>query len=102
MSNDLRAAAMERLGKVIERALADGHIDDKEREDLQAIYRQAILTVTDVRMVMGRYLRSLEADVMADGRVTEEERTRCKAVVSQLKIPAVLLSPQIKAIVGIP
>jgi len=99
MSNDLRAAAMARLESVVRRALADGNIDDKEREDLQTIYRQAILTVTDVRMVMGRYLRALETDVMADGVVTAEERARCKAVVTQLKIPAVLLPPQIKEIV---
>jgi uncharacterized membrane protein YebE (DUF533 family) len=102
MTQDARSEARQKLGTLIERAMSDGKIDDSERAELQGLYRQAVLTVTDVREVLGRYLRALQDDVLADGRVTEEERTRCRAVVSELKIPHGLLTPQIKAIVGIP
>src|SRR3954465_7442914 len=102
MGDDLRRAAVDHLGSVIRRVLADGHIDDAEREELQGLYRQAVLTVSDVRSVFGRYLLSLQEDVLADGRVTEQERERCRRVVSQLRIPLGLLSPQLKAIIGAP
>jgi uncharacterized membrane protein YebE (DUF533 family) len=102
MSNDARAQARQRLASLIERALADGVIDDQERESLQALYREAVLTVTDVKGVLSQYLRALEDDVLADGRVTPEERARCQKVVSQLRIPPGLLSPQIRAILGMP
>jgi hypothetical protein len=102
MSDDLRRAAVERLGTVIRRVLADGTIDDAEREELQGLYREAVLTVSDVRSVIGRYLLSVQDDILADDLVTDEERERCRAVVSQLKIPAGLLSPQLKEIVGQP
>jgi uncharacterized membrane protein YebE (DUF533 family) len=102
MSQDARSEARQRLASLIERAMADGRIDESERAELQALYGQAILTVSDVRDVLGRYLRALQEEVLADGRVTEEERTRCRAVVSELRIPHALLSPQIKAIAGIP
>src|SRR4051812_38206140 len=102
MSDDFRRAAVDRLGNDIRRVLADGVIDDAEREELQGLFRQAVLTVSDVRSVIGRYLLSVQDDVLADGLVTEEERARCRAVVSELKIPPGLLSPQLKAIVGPP
>jgi uncharacterized tellurite resistance protein B-like protein len=102
MSDDLRRAAVDRLGSVVRRVLADGTIDDAEREELEGLYRQAVLTVSDVRCVIGRYLLTVQDDIMADGLVTEEERARCRAIVSELKIPAGLLSPQLKAIVGQP
>jgi uncharacterized membrane protein YebE (DUF533 family) len=91
---------MDRLASLIQRALADGTIDAQEREELQSIYREAVLTVSDVRGVLARYMRSLEDDVMADGVVTEEERARCRVVVTQLRIPPSLLSPQIRAILA--
>ena len=100
MSDDLRRAAVDRLGSVVRRVLADGTIDDTEREELQSLYRQAVLTVSDVRCVIGRYLLTVQDDILADGLVTEAERQRCRAVVSELKIPEGLLSPQLKAIVG--
>lgn len=102
MSDEARADAKQRLAALIERVMADGVIDPMEREELQAVYREAVLTVTDVKEVLARYLRSVQEEVLADGKVTEEERRRCRAIVAQLKIPAPLLSPQIRAIIGHP
>jgi len=97
---DARAQAKDKLGALIERVMADGKIEPAEREEMQAFYRQALLTVSDVKDVLSRYLRAVQDEVLADGKVTDEERARCRAVVQQLKIPPSLWSPEIRAIVG--
>jgi hypothetical protein len=53
-----------------------------------------------VKEVLGRYLRSVQDDVLADGKVTDEERARCRAVVSELRIPPGLLPDSFKAIIA--
>ena len=95
-----RVQAKQRLGALIERVMADGTIDAGEREEMQAFYRQELLTVGDVRDVMSRFLRAVQDDVLADGQVTDEERARCRAVVTELKIPPALWPGEIRAIVG--
>ena len=97
---DARVQAKEKLGALIERVMADGKIEPAEREEMQAFYRQALLTVSDVKDVLARYLRAVQDDVLADGRVTDEERARCRAVVTELKIPPSLWSQELRAIVG--
>ena len=97
--SDTRAQAKEQLSALIQRVMEDGKIEPGEREELQAVYRQAILTVGDVREVLGRYIKSVQDEVLADGKVTEEERKRCRAVVSELKIPPALLPPAFMAII---
>jgi uncharacterized tellurite resistance protein B-like protein len=95
-----RAQAKERLAALIERVMADGTIDAGEREEMQAFFAQELLTVGDVRDVMSRYLRAVQDEVLADGRVTDEERKRVRAVVTELKIPPALWPGEIRAIVG--
>jgi len=68
------------LGALIERVMADGKIEPAEREEMQAFFRDALMTVGDVRDVMSRYLRAVQDEVLADGSVTDEERARCRAV----------------------
>ncbi len=97
--SDTRAQAKEQLSALIQRVMEDGKIEPGEREELQAVYRQAILTVSDVREVLGRYIKSVQDEVLADGKVTDEERKRCRAVVSELKIPPTLLPESFKAII---
>ena len=98
--SDVRAQAKEQLSALIERVMADGKIEPDEREEMQAFYRQALLTVGDVKEVLGRYLRSVQDDVLADGKVTDEERARCRAVVSELRLPPGLLPDTFKAIIA--
>ena len=50
--------------------------------------------------MLGRYVRSVADEVLADGKVTEEERKQCRAVVSELKIPPSLLPESFKAIIA--
>jgi hypothetical protein len=97
---DARAQAKEKLGALIERVMTDGKIEPAEREEMQAFYRQALLTVSDVKDVLARYLRAVQDEVLADGRVTDEERARCRAVVTELKIPPSLWSQELRTIVG--
>jgi uncharacterized tellurite resistance protein B-like protein len=96
---DARAEAKEKLGALIERVMADGKIEPAEKEEMQAFYRQALLTVGDVRDVLSRYLRAVQDEVLADGKVTDEERHRVRAVVTELKIPPALWPGEIRAIV---
>jgi uncharacterized tellurite resistance protein B-like protein len=98
--SDVRTQAKDQLATLIARVMEDGRIEPSEREELQAVYRQALLTVSDVKEVLGRYVRSVLDDVLADGKVTDDERRRCRAVVSELKIPPSLLPQSFKAIIA--
>jgi len=98
--DDTRAQAKEMLAALIERVMADGKIEPEEREEMQAFFRQELMTVGDVRDVLARYLRAVQDEVLADGHVTDEERARCRAVVTELKIPPALWPGEIRAIVS--
>ena len=98
--NDARTKAKDQLSALIQRVMADGKIEPGEREELQAVYRQALLTVADVKEVLGQYVRAVLDDVLADGKVTEDERKHCRAVASELKIPPALLPESFKAIIA--
>jgi len=95
-----RAQAKEMLAALIERVMADNKIAPEEREEMQAFFRQELMTVGDVRDVLARYLRAVQDEVLADGQVTDEERARCRAVVTELKIPPALWPGEIRAIVS--
>ena len=95
---DARAEAKEKLGALVERVMADGKIEPAEREEMQAFYRQALLTVGDVKDVLSRYLRAVQDEVLADGKVTEEERARCRAVLAALKLPRELVPADFRAL----
>ena len=98
--SDARTQAKDQLSALIQRVMADGKIEPGEREELQALYRQALLTVNDVKDVLSRYVRSVQDEVLADGKVTDEERERCRAVVSELRIPSALLPDSFKSIIA--
>src|SRR5262245_44672308 len=98
--SDARTKAKDQLSALIKRVMADNQIEPGEREEMQAVYRQALLTVADVKEVLGQYVRAVLDDVLADGKVTEDERKHCRAVVSELKIPPSLLPESFKAIIA--
>jgi hypothetical protein len=89
--SDARAQAKAKLADIVRRVLADGKIDPSEREEMQSVYREALLTVIDVKEVLMGYLGEVRAEVLADGKVTEEERARCRAVLVALKLPRELV-----------
>jgi tellurite resistance protein len=98
--SDARAQAKAKLADIVKRVMADGKIDASEREEMQTVYRQALLTVIDVKEVLTGYLGEVRDEVLADGKVSEEERARCRAVLAALKLPRELVPPDFQALLG--
>jgi tellurite resistance protein len=98
--SDPRAQAKTKLAELIKRVMADGKLDADEREELQTVYRQALLTISDIKDVFMGYLSEVRDEVLADGKVTDEERARCRAVVAALKIPPALVPADFQALVS--
>jgi len=96
--SDAKVQAKAKLADVVRRVMADGQIDASEREEMQSIYRQALLTVIDVKEVLTGYLGEVRDEVLADGKVTEEERARCRAVLAALKLPRELVPADFRAL----
>ena len=98
--SDARAQAKAKLADIVKRVMADGKIDASEREEMQSVYQQALLTVIDVKEVLTGYLGAVRDEVLADGKVTEEERARCRAVLVALKLPRELVPTDFQALLG--
>jgi hypothetical protein len=98
--NNARAQAKAKMGELVRRVMADGKLDAGEREEMAGVYRQAVLTVADIREVFMSYLGEVRDEVLADGVVTDEERARCRAVVAALKIPPALIPADFQALVA--
>jgi tellurite resistance protein len=96
--SEARAQAKAKLAAIVKRVMADGKIDPAEREEMQAVYKQALLTVIDVKEVLLGYLGEVRAEVLADGKVTDEERARCRAVLVALKLPRELVPADFQAL----
>lgn len=94
--NDAKAQAKTKLAELVRRVMADGTIEPSEREEMQRVYR--LLTVIDIKEVLTGYLGEVRDEVLADGKVTEEERARCRAVLAALKLPRELVPPDFQAL----
>jgi len=98
--SEARAQAKTKLAAIVKRVMADGKIDAAEREEMQAVYKQALLTVIDVKEVLIGYLGEVRAEVLADGKVTDEERARCRAVLVALKLPRELVPADFQSLLA--
>src|SRR5262245_9016051 len=96
--SDARAQAKAKLAEIVRRVMADGKIEPAEREEMQSVYKQALLTVIDVKEVLTGYLGEVRDEVLADGKVTAEERERCRAVLAELKLPRELVPADFQAL----
>jgi hypothetical protein len=94
--NDDKAQAKATLADLVRRVMADGKIEPSEREEMQGVYR--LLTVIDIKEVLTGYLGEVRDEVLADGKVTEEERARCRAVLAALKLPRELVPADFRAL----
>ena len=74
-----------------------GRPDDAEMQHLREI--DCALTPTDVEEVLSSYLRGRPDNIFAAGILSEEELAKVRAVVRDLNIPRLLLSPELLAIV---
>jgi hypothetical protein len=100
MDQQGKEQAKSKLSALITKVLEDGVIDAGERESLQAFFKDALLSVSDVKSVYLSCVGSLQNQVLADGVVTDEETRQCKRVVEQLRIPLRMLPPEMVAIVS--
>jgi hypothetical protein len=96
---DQRAEARAWLERFLPRAMADGVLDDLEKQQLMAILTSGILTKDDVQTIFRDFLRGLYGELAADGQLTADELARFRSVVTQLRIPPSFLPPAIAALV---
>lgn len=95
----LRRVLYEKLMKVFD----DGVLEPHEQKELRELYGLGKLTLSDVREVFGTFLRHTWENAMADGELSEDERTKLANIVEQLKLPSDLVPDDIKkAISGAP
>lgn len=88
----LRGVLYEKLMKVFD----DGILEPHEQKELRELYSMGKLTLPDVREVFGKFLRDTWDDVMADGVLTDDERTKLENIVTQLKLPSDLVPDDVK------
>jgi len=98
-AHDARAAARAQLASLLPRVMEDGKVDEREKQELLAVFKQGVLSVTDVREIFAGFLKGLQHEVMEDGFVTDEEQEKCRAAVRELRIPREFLSPELRAII---
>ena len=79
--------AQEGLLALVERIFADGVVTASERSELVSLYRDAGLTVPDVKEVFAAFLKKTWGDTIADGVITNDERTKLATIVRELRMP---------------
>jgi hypothetical protein len=92
----MRAVLYERLMKVFD----DGILEPHEQKELREIYGMGKLTLPDVREVFGKFLRDTWEEAMADGILTDAEKTKLTNIVNQLKLPPELVPEDVKRAIG--
>ena len=91
--------AQEELLSLVERIFEDGVVTASERSELVSLYRDAGLTVPEVKAVFAAFLAKTWGDTIADGVLTNEERTKLATIVRELRIPTETLPAMIGAVV---
>ncbi|MDZ4696884.1 MAG: hypothetical protein SGI86_17230 [Deltaproteobacteria bacterium] len=96
-----RARAIERLTEFLPRAMADGVLDDTERQELMGMLSSGVLTRDDVQTAFRDFLNGLHFEITVDGVVTDEERERLRSVVGSLRLPATFIPDEIHALINL-
>jgi uncharacterized tellurite resistance protein B-like protein len=84
-----------RLSSILHHVFADGVLDAAEREEMRALFREAKLTVPEVRATFAAFLRDEMHVALADGTVTDAEREKLRSIVRELKLPDALVPPEL-------
>lgn len=79
--------AQEGLLSLVERIFEDGVVTASERSELASLYRGAGLTVPEVKEVFAAFLKKTWGETIADGLITNEERTKLATIVRELRMP---------------
>jgi tellurite resistance protein len=78
----------------------DGVLEPHEQKELRELYGMGKLTLPDVRLVFGMFLRDTWDAAMADGILTEDEKTKLANIVAQLKLPVDLVPENVRRALG--
>ena len=89
--------AQEVLLALVERIFEDGVVTASERSELVSLYRDAGLTVPDVKEVFAAFLKRTWGETMADGVITNDERMKLATIVRELRVPKESLPAAIDA-----
>ena len=89
--------AQEELLSLVDRIFADGVVAASERSELVSLYRDAGLSVPEVKEVFTAFLQKTWGESIADGVLTDEERRKLATIVRELRVPTDCVPP----IVGI-
>lgn len=93
-----REQARAELSTVMARVVERGEVESVDRLELRRIFRMAVLTVSDVKEVLGTHLKTLASQLQGD-LVQEVEMERCKNIIAELRIPLRLLPPDVLDVV---
>ncbi|HSO36497.1 MAG TPA: hypothetical protein VLT33_28420 [Labilithrix sp.] len=91
--------AQEELLSLVDRIFADGVVAASERSELVSLYRDAGLSVPEVKEVFTAFLQKIWGESIADGVLTHEERRKLATIVRELRMPADAVPATIGAIV---
>ena len=91
--------AQQDLLSLVDRIFADGVVTAAERSELVSLYRDAGLSVPEVKEVFSAFLKKTWGEAIADGVLTDEERGKLATVVRELRMPADAVPPIVGAIV---
>ena len=91
--------ARTRLASILSRIFADGVIQPEERQEMITLFREAKITVPEVRETFAAFLKSEMHIVLADGKVTSEERDKLRTIVRELKLPEGMIPEEVKRMI---
>ncbi len=91
----------EQLAELVTRIFADGVVTQAERDELHRLYREGGLTVPQVREVFAAFVAQTWGEVIADGEVSTEERRKLATILHELHLPADILPPQMRIVLGL-
>src|SRR5689334_16479561 len=94
-------ASKDQLAELVDRIFADGIVEPAERDELRRLYRDGGLTIPQVREVFAAFVAKTWGEVIEDGVVTPEERAKLTTILRELKLPADILPPQMRQILGL-
>jgi hypothetical protein len=100
VTEEERARAKALLTRFLPRAMEDAVLDDVEKSQLHAILTSGALAKEDVQEAFREFLLQVHRDITADGKLTLAEVVRLRAVITELRIPASFLPPEIALLVG--
>jgi hypothetical protein len=88
------------LRALLVRVFEDGVLEPHEREQLQALWREAGLTVSVVKATVLDFLREVLSDALTQGTLTPAAKSKLQTIVRELRIPPPMLPDEVKRLIA--